>query len=311
VIFKNLIEVTEYFSGKEACINFLTKKRWVGKPNCPFCDNTDKIYTLKGKYKRYKCAKCEKQFSVIKGTIFENSSIPLQKWFVAIYLISTHKKAISSVQLANHIGVTQKSAWFMAHRIRHAMKVKSFDTQLFGVIQTDESFVGGKNKYRHAHKKVPKSQGRAFIDKTPVLGLLHTGGRVFLRAIPDTTSATIQPIIKQMVDTNSILVTDEWKAYNGLSDHYAHIVLDHTVAERARGCFHTNGIEGFWGLFKRAIIGIYHYVSRKHLQRYCDELSDRYNSRKLDNTTRFNNVFSKINCRLTYKNLIGVNTSYQ
>lgn len=304
MIFSSLIKLITYFSDKQKCIDFLTEKRWEGNITCPFC-NHNKIYTLKGKYKGYKCSNCRKQFSVLKGTIFENSPISLQKWFMAIFSITAHKKGTSSRQLAIDIGVTQKTAWFMAHRIRHALKVKNFAGQMFGVIQCDETFVGGKNKFRHADKKVPKSQGRSFKDKTPVLGLLHTGGPLYLQVVPNTKASSIQPIIKKMVNTNSIIVADEWKGYNGLENIYKCVILDHTIKERARGGFHTNGIEGFWSLLKRSIIGIYHSVSRKHLQRYCDEFSDRYNSRYLNSDTRFTNVFGKINCRLTYRTLIG------
>ncbi|ATL46560.1 IS1595 family transposase [Chitinophaga caeni] len=302
----NLLDIAETFRDKNVCLDYLASKRWNGSVYCVFC-GCNNVYTLKGKYRRYKCGDCRKQFSAIKGTIFENSPIHLQKWFMAIFLITTHKKGISSVQLASSLGVTQKTAWFMAQRIRYALKVKSFDKKLDGVIQCDETFVGGKNKNRHAHKKVANSQGRSFKDKTPVLGMLHTGGHLRLIVMPDTASASIQPAIKEHIAEGSIIVSDEWLGYNGLDKKYFHIVMDHQQKEFVRGAFHTNSIEGFWGLFKRGIIGVYHYLSRKHLQRYCDEFSFRYNNRSIPNSYKFESCLNSVNCRLTYKELINKN----
>jgi len=304
--YSNLLEIAESFKDKDTCLNYLASMRWNGSVYCVFCGG-DRVYTLKGKYKRYSCGDCRKQFSAIKGTIFENSPIHLQKWFMAVFLISTHKKGISSVQLASSLGVTQKTAWFMGQRIRYALKIKSFNKKLDGVIQCDETFVGGKNKNRHADKKVPKSQGRSFKDKTPVLGMLHAGGDLRLVVVSDTKATTIKPVIKDMVEQGSIIVSDEWKGYNGLSKSYYHIVMDHKKKEFVRGAFHTNSIEGFWGLFKRGIFGIYHYVSRKHLHRYCDEFSFRYNLRFIPNDIKFEGCVKSVNCRLTYKELIGRN----
>ena len=149
--FTNLIEVSKFFEDKQVCLDYLTQMRWGGGVHCAFCGH-DRVYELKGKNKRFKCAKCRKQFSAIRGTIFENTNIPLQKWFMAVYIISSHKKGISSVQLASDIGVTQKTAWFMAQRIRFALKVKSFENKIEGVFQADETYVGGKNKNRHSDK---------------------------------------------------------------------------------------------------------------------------------------------------------------
>jgi transposase-like protein len=299
--FNNLIDVTKFFEEKQNCIDYLNEIRWNGKVQCPFC-NHDKVYELKGKNKRYKCASCRKQFSAIKGTIFENSPISLQKWFIAVYIISAHKKGVSSVQLASDLGVTQKTAWFMGQRIRYALKVKSF-TKMKDVVQCDESFIGGKNKNRHYEKKVQESQGRSVKDKTPILGMIQNGGQLHTCVIEDTKATTIKPIIAELVEQGSIVVTDEWLGYTGLNKDYAHIVLNHREDEYVRGAFHTNSIEGFWSLLKRGIYGIYHQVSPKHLHRYCDEFSFRYNTRKIANNQRFDYSLKSVNCRLTYKEL--------
>lgn len=196
--FSTLAQLTEHFAEKQTCIDYLTKLRWAGNVTCTFCGN-EKVYELKGATKRFKCAKCRQQFSAIKGTIFENSPISLQTWFIAVYLLTSSKKGVSSVLLSEQLGVTQKTAWFMAHRIRFALKAKSFDAQLDGTVQADETFMGGKNKNRHADKKVPQSQGRSVKDKTPVLGMVDDEGEVRLTVIPNTQAKTIKPIIQQMV----------------------------------------------------------------------------------------------------------------
>ncbi|PSL50376.1 transposase-like zinc ribbon protein [Chitinophaga niastensis] len=297
----NLIRISDDFNSPEACMNYLAKMRWNGKIKCAFCEH-DKVYELKGKYKRYKCSNCRKQFSVTKGTIFENSPIPLQKWFTAIHILSAHKKGISSIQLGKDLKVTQKTAWFMTQRIRYTLKTRSFN-KMDGVIQCDESFIGGKNKNRHGDKKVPNTQGRSLKTKTPVFGIMHSTGVIYTQVIPDTKAKTIKPIIKNLIESGSIIVTDEWKAYRNMPADYMHIVLRHTEEEYARGAFHNNTIEGFWSQLKRGIYGIYHHVSPKHLHRYCDEFSYRYNTRKMKDAERFEDTMEKISCRLTYKML--------
>ncbi|MDO8365185.1 MAG: IS1595 family transposase [Saprospiraceae bacterium] len=258
--FTTLAQLTEHFSDKQTCIDYLTNLRWAGNVTCTFCGN-EKVYELKGATKRFKCAKCRKQFSAIKGTIFENSPISLQTWFIAVYILTAHKKGISSVQLATDLGVTQKTAWFMAHRIRFALKTKSFETQLDGVIQADETFMGGKNKNRHADKKVPQSQGLSVNDKTPFWGMVDNDGEVRTQVIPNTQAKTIKPIIQKMVKEGSILVTDEWQAYCQLRKNYLHIVINHKEGKYVANGFTTNRIEGFWSILKRGVYGIYHQVS--------------------------------------------------
>jgi transposase-like protein len=303
-MFNNLIQATQYFSNKDVCIDYLTKLRWAdGVVTCAHC-NHDKCYTLKGATKRYKCASCRKQFSATKGTIFENSAIPLQKWFVAIYILTSHKKGISSLQLSKDLGITQKSAWFMLQRIRFALQTKSFNApMLANNVEIDETYIGGKNKNRHANKRVANSQGRSVKVKTPVLGLVERKGRIVAMKVTNTTKDTIQPLIDIHVQKGSNVMTDEWLAYRGLELKFNHSVVKHGNGEYVVGLTHTNTIEGFWSLLKRGIIGIYHSVSTKHLDKYVDEFEFRYNTRKNSEFERFENMLSLSNTRLTYSNL--------
>lgn len=305
--FKSFSEMLKVLPDENACRNYLELILWEGVPVCPHCGcKNDEHYKLKTKgiFKGlYKCKDCRERFTVTVGTIFEGSHIDLRKWFIAVYIFSSHKKGISSHQLARDLGITQKSAWFMLGRIRYAFQVKSLATKMFGVISADESFFGGKNKNRHADKKVPESQGRSVKDKTPVLGMMQTGGKVHLSVVPDTKATTLKPVIEKMVAEGSIIVTDEWRGYSGLSKQYSHVVINHKDNEYVRGAFHTNNIEGFWSLLKRGIYGIYHQVSPKHLHRYCDEFAYRFNSRKATSTDRFDVSLKNVQGRLTYKDL--------
>lgn len=298
--FKNIQQLITVFKDEDMCREYLAQQRWGGKPCCPYCAN-ETIWNIEGG-KRYKCATCKKKFSVTVGTIMEDSNIPLSKWFIAIYLCTSHKKGISSHQLAKDIGITQKSAWHMIHRIREMARMKN-PTILTGTIQADETFVGGKNKNRHANKKIKLSQGRSVKDKTPVFGLL-SDGKVNIGVVPDTKAVTLKPIITDMVEKGAIIVTDEWGAYNGLNKDYQHEVVKHNAENYVtdKG-FHTNSLEGFWGLFKRGIFGIYHKVSPKHLNRYCDEFEFRYNTRKMGETERFDMALTRIETTLPYKQL--------
>lgn len=306
-MFKNLIEVANHFSNKEVCIEYLTKMRWSERVICTHCSH-DKVYELKGANKRFKCASCRKQFSAIKGTIFENSPIPLQKWFVAIYLITSHKKGISSCQLAKDISVTQKTAWFMLQRIRFALETKTFDAPTMNtVIEADETYIGGKNKNRHSSKKVENSQGRSTKDKAPVFGLVERNGRLVAMKVSDTQKKTIQPIIDQHVEKGSQIMTDEYRAYKGLNSRFDHSIVKHSEGVYVLGEAHANTIEGFWSLLKRGVVGIYHQISVKHLDRYIDEFEFRYNSRTQTETERFENTLSLCGKRLTYNSLINEN----
>jgi len=304
--FKNLPELIRYFSDEKVGWAYLEQQKWDGKPACPHC-GTEKVYRIKGG-NSFKCGNksCDCRFTAKVGSIFENSKIPLSKWYAAIYIATAHKKGISSLQLGRDLGVTQKTAWFMMHRIRELVKLNN-DVELSDTIQVDETYVKGKMKNKS--KKVRKmiAEGLKEDTTTIVLGGVENGGKGFLRVIPNTYHETLKPIIQEMAsDAGTTLVTDSASFYNGMDQIYtAHITVNHSEFEYVnKEGYHTNQIEGFFSLLKRGIIGIYHYTSPKHLQRYCDEFSYRYNTRKIKDAERFQLTMQKTNGRLKYANLI-------
>lgn len=299
--FKTLPQLLKYFHDDKTCVEFLTQQRWGDTVACPHCGNC-KVYTTN---RGYKCAEktCAKKFSVTSGTIFENTKLPLQIWFGAMYLTTTHKKGISSLQLATDLGITQKTAWFLLHRIREMLKDKAPEL-LDGIVEIDECIVGGRIGNIHQSKKVNKPH---HFNKTTMFGLVERQGNVVLRVVENRNGSTLRPLINNMVSKDAFIFTDKLAAYRGLDKEYkGHATVDHEAKEYVRGNVHTNSIEGVWSLLKRGIVGIYHYVSPKHLHRYCDEFSFRYNSRKVDTIDRWESAFRNIDGRrLTYKGLIA------
>jgi len=302
--FKSVIQVLDYFKDEAFCKKYVEQQRWKGVITCPHCGYTHKIYHTK---RGYKCGnpECYKKFSVLVGTMMEDTKIKLRYWFAAFYLLSAHKRGISSYQLASDLGITQKSAWHLSHRIRK-MLVQRAPEKIKVLAQSDESFVGGKNKNRHADKKVKNSQGRSFKDKTPVLGILEPGEISQIRtiAIPDTQADTLQPLLEENIEKGAILMTDEWKGYSEAHTAFDHKFVNHGAKEYVNGAVTTNGVENFWSHFKRGIIGVYYHVSRKHLQRYCDEFTYRFNSRDSTACERFEQLISRVEGRLTWKTLV-------
>lgn len=300
--YNNLIAVSQYFKDEKTCIEHLEKLRWKGNVTCPHCGHSKVYKTNRG----YKCAnpKCYKKFTVLVGTFFENTKIALSKWFVAIYIISSHKKGISSLQLSKDIDVTQKTAWFILHRVREMFNAKE-NKKLSGFIECDETYIGGKEKNKHWDKRNADDRGRSVETKTPVLGILQRNGEIDTMPVKDTSKATLQTIINKRVRKGSKVFTDEWNGYEGLNKKYLHRKIFHSLGEHAVGIIHTNTIEGFWSLLKRGIIGIYHQVSEKHLEKYCNEFDFRYNTRVSSEADRFDKAISQCNGRLKYKQLIA------
>ena len=296
----SLFNLMSAFPTEESCIVYLEQYFWKNGVVSPF-DPSSKVYNY-GNHK-YRCKNTGKNFTVRTRTLFHSSKISLRKWFMAMWLIANHKKGISSCQLAKEIEVRQATAWRMLHNIRECLLGEN-NHQLDGDVELDETFVGGKNKNRHRNKKVKNSQGRSFKDKTPVLGMLQRNGKVVCRVVKSTSKKHLTAPILQTVKRSATLYTDECCGYDTVGKLYKRKIVDHGKGQYVDGDAYTNTIEGFWSILKRGIIGIYHKVSRKHLQRYVNEFVFRYNTKELSGAERFNLLLCNINYRTTYQDLI-------
>jgi len=294
--FKSILELIQTFPDEQSCIDHLEAIRWNGNAVSPF-DIDSKVYNCKGN--KYKCKETGKYFNVKTDTIFDNTKLPLQKWFLGIWLVTGHKKGISSLQLGRDLDITQKSAWFMLGRIRQCFGLDN--DQMSGEIEADETFVGGKNANRHADKKVHGTTD----DKAPVLGMVQRDGKLNAKHVANTTTETLSREIIKNVKLGATLYTDEYTSYKSLQRVYDHQTVKHSRKEYVRGRVHTNTIEGFWSILKRGIFGVYHFTSKKHLQLYVDEFVFRYNSRTISEANRFNLLLTNTENRITYKELIN------
>jgi transposase-like protein len=303
---KTLQQAVIHFSDFENCKALMVQLRWPdGKVTCPQCGSEKVTYLAKARVWKCYGKHDRSKFSLKTGTIFEDSPIGLDKWLAALWLVVNCKNGVSSCESARDLGVTQKTAWFMNHRLRYALKDGGFG-KFAGEVEVDETFIGGKARNMHIDKRARRITGTGPTDKTAVMGILERGGKVRTTVVSDRKKKTLQSEVKKHVEAGSALYSDALMSYDGLSADYAHQVIDHAVAY-AEGNVHTNGLENFWSLLKRGINGTYVSVEPFHLFRYLDEQSFRYNNRKeMNDFDRFKLALSQITGkRLTYEHLTG------
>ena len=305
---ETLVQAVKYFANPDVALQFVASIRWPdGKAACPCCKSINALFLATRRI--WKCRDCKKQFSVKVGTIFEDSALGLDKWLPAFWMIVNAKNGISSCELSRSLGVTQKTAWFMLHRIRLAMQNGSMD-KMSGQIEADETYIGGRVRKMNASQRIKFTGTRGWSGKEIVAGLLERGkdgkaSRVKVKHVADSKRPTVQGEIRQHVELGSEIHTDTLRSYNGLNKDFVHQVIDH-AREYVRGHVHTNGIENFWSLLKRGIRGTYVSVEPFHLFRYLDEQAFRFNEREGTDSERFlKGIIGIIGRRLQYAKLTG------
>jgi len=302
----SLYDFLKRFPDEESARTYLENQRWNNSIACPRC-HSEKVVRWSRKQGWHRCNNCKKPFNVRTNTVFEHSKIPLAKWLLASYLIVTARKGVSSIQISKELGITQKAAWFMCHRIRNAMGSGKYGFLLKGVVECDETYIGGKEKNKHNTNKL--KQGRGAVGKIPVFGVVERGGNVVSMVVDDTSSETLQGLVGNIVEKESVVNTDESRAYIGLSRRgYSHQKVNHSARVFVDNMASTNSIESVWALIKRGYHGIFHKFSRKHLQRYVDEFDFRWNQAKckyltMDRIDRF--AARCWGARLSYAELIN------
>jgi transposase-like protein len=304
---KSLQEAIVYFSNPDNCIDYLAIRRWPdGKVICPTCGSAKVKFSEKRRTWTCSTHHAKREFSIKIGTVMEDSPIPLDKWMTTTWLVTNCKNGISSYEIARDVKVTQKSAWFMLHRIRLAMQDDFFGSKLGGEVEVDETFIGGKARNIHVSERKRRITGTGGKDKTAVVGILERGGKVRASVIPNRRRKVLQEEVRKHVTAGAALYTDALLSYEGLATDYAHQVVDHAT-QYVDGRVHTNGLENFWSLLKRGISGTYVSVEPFHLFRYLDEQMFRFNNRKdLDDAGRFNLTVSQlVGKRLTFIELTG------
>jgi len=304
---KTLQEAIIYFADAENCQKFLVELRWAdGKARCPYCESLKVTYLQNAKLWKCYGDHPKQKFSLKVGTIFEDSALSLDKWLVAMWLVYNCKNGISSYEIARDLGITQKSAWHMLHRLRLVSHEGAFTNKLTGEVEADETFIGGKARNMHASKRARRITGTGTKDKVPVLGIMERGGKVRTTVVPNRRKHALQSEVRKHVEAGSALYTDALLSYAGLDGEYAHQVVDHAV-QYVDGQVHTNSLENFWSLLKRSISGTYVSVEPFHLFRYLDEQAFRYNNRKdMTDFDRFKLAASQIvGKRLTWNQATG------
>lgn len=311
--FKTLPQLFDFFKDQDTCIKYLENARWGATGVlCPHCGSGSVKPTKKG----YRCTylDCQKRFSPLVKTIFENTKLPLRTWFAAMWLISNHKKGVSSLQISRDMGISQKTAWFLLHRIRETFKEKS--PEAIGgegvIVEVDETYIGGKVKNMSNKKKreIQDCMRGRHDNKTTVMGYLERGNIVRYQAV--NKGEIITDLVKENIDFGSVLMSDSANTYQKIGHLYAHHgIVDHGKMEYAReGVYFTNSVEGSFSLIDRMVLGIYHQISKKHIQAYLNESAFRYNTRKISQVAKFEKVISNAaNRRLTYASLIKSGTT--
>ncbi len=296
-----LMEAIQYFSDPMVCLEAVSKVKWPNGPECPRCESK-RLSFVKTRL-TWTCLQCRKQFSVKVGTIFEDSPIALSKWLTAMWMLGNCKNGVSSYEIGRALKVTQKTAWFMLHRIRFAQHNGTIN-KMSGIVEADETFIGGAARNMHKHKREAKIHGRGPLGKQIVFGLLERNtGRVHLEHVETRRKGDLTPVVRKHVRRGSQVMTDELLSYDGLDAEYAHKVINH-AEKYVDGNVHTNRMENFWSLLKRTIGGTYVSVEPFHLFRYLDEQSFRYNDRKLTDAERFHKVLGSVaGKRLTWNKL--------
>ena len=298
-----------YFSDPNRAFQYALNLRFPnGVVACPRCGSERHSFVKTRRL--WHCKGCKKQFTLKVGTIFEDSPLGLDKWMCAYWILTNSKNGVSSCELARTLGITQKSAWFMLHRIRLTLKDDS-TLKFSGECEADETFIGGKARNMHVGKRMRRITGTGTKDKVAVMGVLQRGGKVITTVVPTRRKPVLQAVVRKHVEAGSALYTDFLLSYEGLAADYAHQVVDHAV-EYVNGCIHTNGLENFWSLLKRGIHGTYVSIEPFHLFRYLDEQTFRYNNRKnIDDQARFELAMSNVaGKRLTYSELTGATLAH-